>query len=186
MVPSRQPALTPLITMSADSRSWRITGPHHTIWSASPEHSGVSSARQPRNLTVAEGIDEQPVIVASNLGVAGAEVHHLLDELLLVATDRLDDLILSLEADDGRVGVLVRDTVHLSGCSTKVVQYWSHLLGLGKIGPVEVFDVGRELGDDEADPVHLGVAEPRVGVGLQRPLRDRRTVPVVLEVALDA
>ncbi len=46
--------------------------------------------------------------------------------------------------------------------------------------------MGRELGDDEPDPVYLGVAEPRVGVGLERPLRGRRAVAMVLEVAFDA
>ena len=58
---------------------------------------------QARDLAVAEGVDEQPVVVAGDLGVAGAEIHHLLDELLFVAADRLDDLILGLEADDCRV-----------------------------------------------------------------------------------
>src|ERR687893_853314 len=102
----------------------------------------ISSALQPRNLAVAESVDEQPVVVASNLGVAHTEAHHLPDELLLVATERLDDLILSLEADEGRVGVLISDTVHLGGRSTEIVQHRRHLLRLGKIGPIEVLDIG--------------------------------------------
>src|ERR671920_2451900 len=163
--------------------AWRAGGAGRSILIL---QGAESLARQFRDLAVAESVDEQSVVVASDLRVAHAEVHHLLDELLLIVTDRLDDLILGLEADDGRVGVLVRDTVHLGGRPTEVVQHRRHLLGLGEIGPVEVLDVGRELGDDEADLIHLGVAEPRVGVSLQRPLRDRRTVPVVLEVALDA
>src|SRR5829696_1579024 len=149
-------------------------------------NSGASPARQPRNLAVAESVDEQPVVVASDLGVAHAEVHHLLYESVLLTADHLGDRILGLEADNGRVGVLVRDAVHLGRRPTKVVQHRGYLLWLGENGPVDVLDVGRELGDDEADPGHLGVAEPRVGVGLQCPLGDRRTVPVVLEVALDA
>src|SRR5919112_678357 len=102
-------------------------------YSASPEHSGVSSVLQPWNLAVAKGVDEQPVVVASNLGVAHAEVHHLLNEFLFIVAERLDDLILGLEADEGRVGVLVCDTVHLGGRPTEVVQHRRHLLGLGEI-----------------------------------------------------
>src|SRR3712207_5478407 len=86
--------------------------------STSRVHGNASSAGQPRDLTVTESVDEQPVVVASGLGVAHAEVHHLLDELLLVATDCLDDLVLGLEADDGWVGILVRYAVHLGGRPT--------------------------------------------------------------------
>src|ERR671920_835073 len=98
---------------------------------------GSLSVRQARDLAIAEGVDEQPVVVAYDLGVVGAELHHLLEKLLFVAAD-----------------------------------------GLGEIRPVEILDIGRELGDDEADFVYLGVAEPGVGMRLQRPLRDRRAVPV--------
>ena len=42
---------------------------------------------------------------------------------------------------------------------------------------------GRDLGDELADAVQLGVAQPRVGVRLQRPLRLGGAVALVLEVA---
>src|SRR4028119_1323160 len=73
----------------------------------------VSFVSQARDLAVAEGVYEQPVVVARGRGVAVGEVHHLLDELILSAAYGLYDLILGLEADEGRVGVLVRDAVNL-------------------------------------------------------------------------
>src|SRR5215217_9194492 len=84
---------------------------------------GALRVRQLWDLAVAESVDEQPVVVPSNLGVAHAEVRHLLDELLFIATDRLDDLILGLEADEGGVGVLVGDAVYLGGRPSKVGQH---------------------------------------------------------------
>ncbi len=74
-----------------------------TIRSTSRDRGGLSSVRQARDLAVAEGVDEQPVIVAHDLRVSGAEAHHLLDELHFVAAERLDDLVLRLEADYGWV-----------------------------------------------------------------------------------
>ena len=59
--------------------------------------------REARDLAVAEGVDEEPVVVADDLGVAEAELDHLLDELVFLAGYRLDDLILRLEVDQGRV-----------------------------------------------------------------------------------
>src|SRR5918997_5038983 len=100
------------------------------------EYGGVSAIRQARDLAVAEGVDKQPVVVAGDLGVAGAELYHLLDELLFFAAYRLDDLILGLEAYDGRVGVLVGNTVDLGGRPAEVVQNRRYLLGLGEIRPV--------------------------------------------------
>src|SRR5918997_4290330 len=100
-----------------------------STWSASRVHSVSPPTLQTRDLAVAKSVDEQPVVVAGDLGVAHTKVHHLLDEFLLLAADRLDDLILGLEVDDGRVGVFVRDAVHLGGRPTEVVQHRSHLLG---------------------------------------------------------
>src|SRR5215212_1575141 len=98
----------------------RVRSSALTIWSSSRDRGGLSSVRQARDLAVAEGVDEQSVIVAEDLGVAAAELHHLLDELLFVAAQRLDDLILSLKADECRVGVLVCDTVDLGGRPTEI------------------------------------------------------------------
>jgi hypothetical protein len=61
-------------------------------------YGGVSSSPYARDLTVAEGVEEQPVVVARDLRVSYAEAHHLIDALLVFATNRRDDLILRLEA----------------------------------------------------------------------------------------
>src|SRR3712207_7412895 len=79
--------------------------PRSTLFPYTTLFRSDSSIRQARDLAVAEGVDEQSVVIAGDLGVAGAEGHHLLDELLFVAADRLDDLIFGLEPDEGRVGV---------------------------------------------------------------------------------
>lgn len=95
------------------------------------ERGGVLAVRQPWDLAVAEGVDEELVVVAGGLGVVLAEVHHLLDELVFFAAYGDDDLILGLEAYDGRVGVFVRDAVNFGSGPAQVVQDRGHLLGLG-------------------------------------------------------
>src|ERR671912_209502 len=107
----------------------------------------IASYLEARYPAVSEGVDEKPVVVTGDFGVAGAELYHLLDELLFVAAEDLDDLVLGLEAYDVRVGVLVRDTVNLGGRPAEVVEHRRHLLRLGEVRPVEILDVWRELGD---------------------------------------
>ena len=52
----------------------------------------LSAVCDTRDLAVAEGVDEQPVVVARDLRVSHAEAHHLIDALLVFATDRRDDV----------------------------------------------------------------------------------------------
>ena len=65
------------------------------------------------------------------------------------------------------------------------LDHGGHLVGLGDVVPVQVDLVGRDLRDDVADAVELGVAEQRVGVHLQRALADDGAVALVVEVAVD-
>ena len=56
------------------------------------------------------------------------------------------------------------------------------LVGFGQLAPVQIGVIRRDFADHEADPVDVGVTEQRVGVRLQRALRHRGAVPVMLEV----
>ncbi len=68
----------------------------------------------------------------------------------------------------------------------EVAEQRQHLVRLAHVVPVEVGLVGRDLLHHLAAAAQLAPAEPRVGVGLERPLRDRRPVARVLEVLGDA
>ena len=64
---------------------------------------------------LAEGVDEQGVVLAGLRGVVDPELDQLVDERLGVVVDRLDDRLLGLEVDEVLVAVLVGDAVDLGG-----------------------------------------------------------------------
>ena len=115
-------------------------------------------------------------------GVVEPEGHHVVDELVVAVADQLRDRVLGLELDELLVAVGVTDAVHLGDGTAELLDHLGQFVGFGQLGPVEVGLVRRQFRDDVTDPVDLGVAEQRVGVRLQRALRHRRAVSVMLEV----
>ena len=63
--------------------------------------------------------------------------------------------------------------MHFRGGAAEVVEHRGDLGGLGQLGPVQVGLVRGQLAVHETDITELGVAEQRVGVGLQRPVGAR-------------
>ena len=134
---------------------------------------------------LAEGVDEQRVVAAHGLGVLQGEVDDVVGELGAAALEARHDRLLDLELHEVLVAVLVGGAVHLGRGPPEERDDGRHVVGLGDVVPVQVDLVGRDLGDHEADTAHLGVAEQRVGVHLQRPLADHGAVALVLEVVAD-
>lgn len=102
-----------------------------------------SPAGEARDPAVSEGVHEEFVVFAHDLGVAHAELHHLFHEILLAVADRLDYRVLGLEVNEGRVRVLVGDAVYFGGRPSEAIQERRYLLRLGEVGPVYVLGVGR-------------------------------------------
>ncbi len=112
------------------------------------------------------------MVVAHRGGVLEAEGHHVINEVVRLVTDDLDDGLLGLEVDELLIAVGVADAVHLRHGLAELLEDLGEFVGFGQLAPVQVCLVRRQLADDIAVSVDLGVAEQRVGVRLQRALAD--------------
>ena len=77
--------------------------------------------REARDEAVSKRVYEEAVVVADDFGVVSAEIDHFIYELFLFSVDDRDDLILRLEADEGRVGVFIGDAVDFGRRPAEVV-----------------------------------------------------------------
>src|SRR5215210_690200 len=159
------------------STTWRRTAPRSTVRCSrsvgrvivSRSAAGRASGRlDARDHPVAEGVDEQPVVLARALSVGGAEATQVLDEAVLVVADRAEDRVLGLEVDERLVARGVGHAVNLGRRAAEPSEQGEHLVGLGHPVPLEVARVRRELLHHLAVSVELAPPKPRVGACLER------------------
>ena len=146
---------------------------------------GRLAAVEPGDHAVAEGVDEQPVVVARRRAVV---VRRMPTRSATNSSSRL--------ADDGGDRLLGLERRPASGrCRRRTTQcilavarpscaeHRLDLVGLGESSQSRSASYGDSSLDDlKPTPSSVGLAEQRVGVGLQRPLGDHGAVALVLEV----
>ena len=108
--------------------------------------------RSDADASLAEGVDEQRVVLAHRLGVRRPKSTTWSVNARRRPFSDVDDRLLHLEVDEVLVAVLVAGAVHLGGGPAEQVDHGGHVVGLGDVLPVEVHLVRRHLGHHVATP----------------------------------